>query len=1132
MGTITLPNFRTTADVKMNTKLKDGGVYIEWSSLTEVKAWIWSDAQKALAGRVDVSVDTGDATVLKCLYASTKPQYPGVNRLIVQGRYNGSLKTYDKPVFNFVPRTAEATGSITISDPEVDVEIEVTDTTSSILDNTIAAALAAAAHAEHAASLVPLQVLQDCEAATAVALTAASKAPVIGENGNWWVWNSQQAAYVDTGNEAQGPTGNGIASWVVEESQEDAGDNVVTVTFTDGTTETFTYKNGHTGNGIASIVQTVESPYDAGTNVITVTMTNGTVITFNVKNGSKGQPGAAQAAYKSVETLPTASAETMDKIYLTPSGTAGVYNMSYTDFDGASYSWVTMGTTAIQLADYATKEEVSQLQQEVDDFIESENIAFGFSEKTGNSSASQDIGMPIPKDGVLESVYLNVSADATVTIFIMYPNHTGTRRTLSKAVTAGENILSLNEPVYKDELIVLRGATTYFVNDSSFEQIFWYVYGSTWAVRTDHIKWSAGYSLQYTSEFDAYKETVATRLAQACQSARLCVLKSAGGQAVQSITKSGTTATLVFSGDTCLYGRTGEDTTQSAFIIAPTSGVTYTIENVSGLFADLVNNTLSVVSVSSISALENALNTPGKVLLAINLWGYLVSPIASLQTEFDKIQYGGADEITITENTPNNYTTRIVKGGVTHEVANGNVSNYFKSGSATFGLFEKTGTASASQVVGMPVSEGGKLASVYLNNAESATINIKIYNADFSAVRKTISKSVTSGENTLTLNEDVAAGENIVLEGAKPYFANDSSFEQIFWYNYGGSTGWALRSDHIKWSAGYTLVSDSVFNTLSNKVSELENKEEDLEDRVYALEQNIEYVTVTVERNLADFNSIRETIDGITDASYYKRYIVKVPAGRWFECDIKGKKYVTIQGVDARKTVLYCDGTSDKVTPDDYSFDTYAGQSLSSINQAYKHIINVRDDIDVRGLTLEVNDCKYCAHIDNTGFKTASFKEIFFKEINANVTFTIGIGSHAGQEILFERCDFKAYDTHTICAYVHNWNNLTAINTVTFKDCQFNKNFFRYDELGSDYSTFLNLLNCYSSAVTPQLVFQTVTTDGHSHWINPETGQPITDMKQLPYCTHIDVCGSNVASIYQDGTRPDIADYIIGKIGN
>jgi len=390
MGAITLPNFRTTADVRMDTKLKDGGVYIEWSSLTDIKAWIWSDAQKALAGRVDVSVDNGDATVLKCLYASTKPQYPGVNRLIVQVRYNGSLKTYDKPVFNFVPRTAEATGAITISDPEVTVEIEVTDMSSSILDNAIAAALAAAAHAEHAASLVPLQVLQDCVEATQDALAAAGRAPYIGENGHWWVWSPADETYVDTGNEAQGPTGNGIASWAVVESQEDAGDNVVTVTFTDGTTETFTYKNGHTGNGIASIVQTVESPDDAGTNVITITMTNGTVVTFNVKNGSKGQPGTAQAAYKSVETLPTASAATMDKIYLTPSGTSGVYNMSYTDYDGSSYSWVSLGTTAIQLSDYATKAEVSQLEADVDELGNRIGYVFGDASLSPGAYASSN----------------------------------------------------------------------------------------------------------------------------------------------------------------------------------------------------------------------------------------------------------------------------------------------------------------------------------------------------------------------------------------------------------------------------------------------------------------------------------------------------------------------------------------------------------------------------------------------------------------------------------------------------------------------------------------------------------------------------------------------------------------------
>ena len=152
MGTINLPNFRTTADVTMNTRLKDGGMYIDWAGLTDIRAWIYSDAQKAMAGRADVTIDQEDSTKAILVYAGTKAQYPGINRLIIQARYNGSLKTYDKAVFNFVPRTAEATGNVTIDEPETDVEIVVQDVSSSILDATILAALAAAERADEAAA--------------------------------------------------------------------------------------------------------------------------------------------------------------------------------------------------------------------------------------------------------------------------------------------------------------------------------------------------------------------------------------------------------------------------------------------------------------------------------------------------------------------------------------------------------------------------------------------------------------------------------------------------------------------------------------------------------------------------------------------------------------------------------------------------------------------------------------------------------------------------------------------------------------------------------------------------------------------------------------------------------------------
>ena len=49
--------------------------------------------------------------------------------------------------------------------------------------------------------------------------------------------------------------------------------------------------NGQGGVGIKSVVQTVISNSDGGTNVITVTKTDGTSSTFTVRNGSKGSTG-------------------------------------------------------------------------------------------------------------------------------------------------------------------------------------------------------------------------------------------------------------------------------------------------------------------------------------------------------------------------------------------------------------------------------------------------------------------------------------------------------------------------------------------------------------------------------------------------------------------------------------------------------------------------------------------------------------------------------------------------------------------------------------------------------------------------------------------------------------------------
>ena len=152
MSTITLPNIRVGSDLQVRVRLKDGGVAIDWSTLSNIKACIYSDAQRALAGRCAFSIDEEDNTLLVCTYAANKPQYLGVNRIVISAKYMGETKTYDKPAFSFVRWTADQEGEeITIDDPDVDVEIDVEDISSSILQEAVDAAFTAADRANEAA---------------------------------------------------------------------------------------------------------------------------------------------------------------------------------------------------------------------------------------------------------------------------------------------------------------------------------------------------------------------------------------------------------------------------------------------------------------------------------------------------------------------------------------------------------------------------------------------------------------------------------------------------------------------------------------------------------------------------------------------------------------------------------------------------------------------------------------------------------------------------------------------------------------------------------------------------------------------------------------------------------------------
>ena len=127
--------------------------------------------------------------------------------------------------------------------------------------------------------------------------------PHIGTNGNWYIGSVNTGVSAKGAKGDNGLDGNGIKSAILNS------DYTLTLTFDDGTTYTTPSIRGATGSsgkdgpagaagkdgtdgvGIASIEQTATSTADGGNNVFTVTLTNGTTATFTVKNGSKGSTG-------------------------------------------------------------------------------------------------------------------------------------------------------------------------------------------------------------------------------------------------------------------------------------------------------------------------------------------------------------------------------------------------------------------------------------------------------------------------------------------------------------------------------------------------------------------------------------------------------------------------------------------------------------------------------------------------------------------------------------------------------------------------------------------------------------------------------------------------------------------------
>lgn len=124
------------------------------------------------------------------------------------------------------------------------------------------------------------------------------------------------------------------------------GGHRVTITDVDGA-ETFDVMNGKDGViggdgdpgvGVESVEQTTTSTEDSGTNVVTVTLTDGTTSTFTVKNGSKGNDGAPNE----IDTTLSISGAAAD---------AAVTGSKFSDLTNSVNGKVTKGSVTLSATD-------------------------------------------------------------------------------------------------------------------------------------------------------------------------------------------------------------------------------------------------------------------------------------------------------------------------------------------------------------------------------------------------------------------------------------------------------------------------------------------------------------------------------------------------------------------------------------------------------------------------------------------------------------------------------------------------------------------------------------------------------------------------------------------------------------
>lgn len=193
-----------------NIQLADNGVQVNWPDVDIQEVFMYSEDQRVYSGRCLFATDSEHPETLHVTYPAEKQAYLGPHRLTVRISLDGAVNTYDALAIDKVA-TLEECGDADES-PEV-INIAISEVNTTIMHEILAACQAATQEALRAAASVDVEALEalaetvaEQKAETVAASVAAQHLPQV-RGGYWYVWDSVQQDYVNTGTKAEGTDG-------------------------------------------------------------------------------------------------------------------------------------------------------------------------------------------------------------------------------------------------------------------------------------------------------------------------------------------------------------------------------------------------------------------------------------------------------------------------------------------------------------------------------------------------------------------------------------------------------------------------------------------------------------------------------------------------------------------------------------------------------------------------------------------------------------------------------------------------------------------------------------------------------------------------------------------------------------